>query len=301
MPQPNELLYWEPEYEKNEPLSSRMLIDWHQDGQIAAAAGSVYAAGERVGSRLSAYRGLGAWMQERLRDTHASVWLIPFEGARWLVLPHLYLATGYLLLAELPVPARYAVSIAESGALGEIAVFPGRGADASLIGMETMVQSCQDILRESLACVPRKGKAPAEIYRLLRAVTAWTGTRLSRTLTEERFCKAGQKIDFGRSDRALFVTVLMTVLSALARCHAGSLTVLPEQGEEGVLFSFKVSSVQGGALLRDSAELAAARALAEQNCLVFDTAVRGRVFQGHMCVTRKDFALLGLKDDSDME
>ena len=301
MPQPNELLYWEPEYEKNEPMSSRMLIAWHQDGQIAAVAGSEYAAGERVGSRLSAHRGLGAWMQARLKDTPASVWLIPFEGARWLVLPHLYLATGYLLLAELPVPARYAVSIAESGALGEIAVFPGRGTDASLIGMETMIQPCQDILREALACIPRAGKTPEELYRLLRAVTAWTGTRLSRTLTEERFCEAYRKMDSDSSDPALFVTMLMMVLSALSRCHVGPLTLLPEPGEEGVLFSFKVSFVQGGALSRDSAELAAARALAEQNCLVFDTAVRGRVFQGHMCVTRKDFALLGLKDAPDME
>jgi len=301
MPQPNEILYWEPETEKDEPISSWMLIDWHRDGQIVAGAGSAYSVGERISARLLAYRGVGTWMREWLADTRTLIGLIPFEGARWLVFPHLYLATGCLFLTELPVPARYAVSIAESGALGEIAVFPGRGTDADPAGMGAMVQSCQYVLREALACVPQAEKTPGELYRILRAATARTGTRLSRTLTEERFCEAERKIASDRSDLALFATMLLMVLSALSRCHAGPLTLLPEQGEEGALFSFKVSSVQSGALLRNSAELAAARALAEQNCLVFDAAVRGRTFQGHMCVTRKDFALLGLKDDLNME
>ena len=303
MAQQKEIAYWEPDNMKGETLSPWMLLDWHREGRIDAGAkdGEAYSPGDRLSLRLLTCKGLGPWMKERLTDSLNLVWLIPFDGARWFVIPDLYLATGHLLLVRAPAPEKYAVAIAESGALGEIAVFPGSRADADWEKMDVMIHSCRDVLRTVLACFPQGKHGPEEFYRILRAVATWTGTRLNRTLTAGRFIEAYTETVSSGSDPALFSAMMLMILSALSRCRSGSLTVIPEQGEEGSLFSFKASSVQSGALLQESAEIAACRSLSERNCLVFDCTVRGKTFRGHMCVTRKEFSLLGMKTENDME
>jgi hypothetical protein len=48
-------------------------------------------------------------------------------------------------------------------------------------------------------------------------------------------------------------------------------------------------------------EISACRLLAESGCLLFDASQKGKTLRGHLCVTHKDFALLGIKTPNEPE
>ena len=299
MEQEIEIPLWEPESEQEASRLPWMLIDWHREGTVSAGGGlgGMYAYGEPIARRLTARRGLGRWLGERLVDSLHTVWLIPMDGARWFVFPHLYLATGHLLLAQAPAPDRYVHTMAKSGILDEIALFSegARGADRE--PPEAMVRACQDVLRTGAACFPQSDDIREEAYRMLRAAAVWTGVRLNRAVTAASLAEGCAEAE---ADPSLLSAMFLMITSALARCRTGTLRVIPEQHEEGLVLSFKVPSVQSTVMLRSAEEIVACRALAESNCLLFDCAVRGKTFSGHLCVTRKDFALLGIKTENQM-
>ena len=297
MEQTKEITYWETDYEKEIPLSPWMLVDWHAEGRIDAGAGlaPMYALGERIAPRLLERRGLGEWMRRQLSDNLNLVWLIPLEGIRWFVFPNLYLSTGYLLLVRAPMPNKYVAALAAGGVLGEIAVFPGRLAEIDPTQTRMLTRRCQELLKAVSACMPQPCATATELYRILHAVAAWTNVHLSRTVTVGRFTERCDEELCAEVDLGLFTAMMWMLLSAISQCRSGPLALVPEEGEEGLLFSFQISSLRDGALLKHAHELITCRELAERNCLLFHSEVQGKQFRGQLCVTRKDFALLGIK------
>ncbi len=307
--------YWEPEQERDAPFSSWMLADWHENGRIVACAGmgEDVAANSYIGERLDGILQSGDRIGQLLEQNPDCVGFAPFAKTWWFILPHLYLSTGYLLFVRLPMPSETVVSLVKSGRMGEqVAAMSALPADA-LPAAEALQEQCLAAWRAVLACLPRADEEISgglrgqetlrEAYRILGAVAAFTGLRLHRTVTEENWCKLCRRImeEDAVGDLSLYSAVILLLSEMLARCGAEEWTVKPEQSEEGVIFSFKASVTRDGALIRVSPELAAARALAERNRLLFDGTVRGKSFRGHLCVARKDFALLGIKDDPDRE
>lgn len=289
--------FWTPMSEKDTLLRSWMLIDWHQNGRIVACAGlgTEYPLEKTVGQRLLRKAPLRTWIRERLSENTDRNWLVPMGGAWWLIIPTLYLATGYLLCVRLPAPSAVVGRLVDMGMSEELAVYPGEPFEESDVNLDFMIRPCQNTIWAAMACLPHEVEQGRELCRMLHAISTWTDTKLHHSVTAELFENAvGDGVD-----AYLFCAMMLLIMSALARAEAGALTVLPEESEEGTRFSFKASSLQEGFLLPTCTELAACRALADRGCLLFDATQRGKTFRGHLCVTRKDFALLGIKTENE--
>lgn len=291
--------YWITAKEKNSPLRSWMLINWHQNGRIDACAGlgTEYTLGEAIGPRLLRKPSLKAWIHERLAACSEMNWLIPMNGAWWFINSAPYLATGYLFCVRLPAPRAVVGKLVAAGLLGEIAVYPEESFGESEVDLEFLSRSCLDTVGAAMACLPREMGRGSELWRMLQAISAWTGVRLHRSVKAELFEDLGSD----ETDPNLFFVMMLLITSALARAKSGPLTLLPEETEEGTRFSLKVSSLQENICLPTCREIRACRLLAESGCLLFDASQRGKTLRGHLCVTHKDFALLGIKTPNEPE
>lgn len=295
----NNVTYWTTVTEQDAPLRSWMLIDWHQDGRIEACAGlgTEYALGKNVGPRLLRKPPLRAWIRERLAECSDINWLVPMGGAWWLISPAPYLSTGYLLCVRLPAPSSVIGKLVAAGMLDEVAVYPEEAFEESEADLDFLIRPCLDTVWAAMACLPREMGRGRELCRMLYAISAWTDTKLHHSVTAEQF----EELAGDETDPYLFCTMMLLITSSLARAESGTLTVLPEESEEGTRFSFKASSLQEGVSLPTCGEIRACRILADRGCLLFDATQRGKTFRGHLCVTRKDFALLGIKTESTFE
>ncbi|MBO7177064.1 MAG: hypothetical protein J6W14_06785, partial [Clostridia bacterium] len=180
---------------------------------------------------------------------------------------------------------------------GEIAVYPEESFGESEVNLDFLIRPCLDTVGAAMACLPREMGRGRELCRMLHAISAWTGVRLHRSVTAELFENLGSD----ETDPNLFFVMMLLITSALARAKSGPLTLLPEETEEGVRFSLKASSLQDNICLPTCEEIRACRFLAESGCMLFDASQKGKTFRGHLCVTHKDFALLGIKTQNEPE
>lgn len=307
--------YWEPERESTVPCSSWMLVDWNDNGRIVACAGmgETVSTDECIGDRLIDAFPYGEEPERLLAQESDRTLFVPFVGTWWFIFPQWYLATGYLLLVRLPMPSGTVLALVKDGMMGELVSDALTWRSAAPAPIEMLGEQCLAAWRAASACLPqtvgeyadgmRGEEALREAHRLLRAISRFTGLRLSQTVTANSWCKACGHVEGEGAvgDLLLYSAVMLMLSSALARSGAKTWTVKPEPGEEGVLFTFRTSSLRRDAAMRDSIELTGCRALAGRNCLIFDSTVLGRSFRGHLCAVRKEFALLGIKDDPDKE
>ena len=295
---------WETEDESEVPKYAWMLLDWNGGGLVVACHGADLPCEAGMAVKRSAWVvcGIETFIEDRLSAPVADAWLIPWNGEGWFVFPQFYLSTGCLLWLRLPLSLSQGIALAESGEWGTIEAVPlshvspmpsaGRPPRAAVRAWK---QIC-DLL-------PRKceGDEKDEMVRLLRTVAALHGMRedivLSRSLREQMPGEACD-VEEAPQDLYMFTVMSLVLLSALRRCRVRSFSAVFERLEEGISVVFS-ASMPSAARMETAAGIDFCRAMSECNQQIFSCLGQGRLWRAVICTVRKDYALLGVKTETD--
>ena len=289
--------YWEIDPLDGLPSESWMLVDRHRDCRVIAGNG-VFARkpGQCLNELFDQTQGLSDWLEAQCRDPKTEVLLLPLSGEIWFLLTHFYLSTGYWLLVHLPASDGDSLSLACSGKMGAIALFPKmpdalpreRDFDAysSLAWWETV---CECLPYPTIAENERE-----EIESVLQAVAQFYGIRV--TPTEAYGVLPGSAgIASGQTDLCMLSVMLMLIFHALTDCGVSRVSFCCEGMEEGYALILDAVGLAESAHPEEATAMKECRELAERNGQIFACSTLDRVMRLTLCAVRKDYALLGVK------
>lgn len=288
-----------------------MLVDWHDDVRVAAAAraGVPCAVGESLCDLLvEDYPAVEALLQA-LRCGEDGVCRITLGGCVWYAFTAWYLSSGCLLLVKAPVATAYPSPFA--------LIQPPRAAGCAC--GETDAAKAYFLPLEEL-CLPQGSPAPwRTVWHCVRpqsAVTCLPQSDMAREILFSHLsalsCLAGVALPadadaFALSERCpdggvtandpnmgCCAAMVLMLLSTLARRGVTSWRVELEPSADGNLFLFDAAWHRTKEELPP--ELCACGELAERNGLPFAWRTKGRRFWGYFGTARKELSLLGIKD-----
>lgn len=271
-----------------------LMTDHHAEEQVLTrfVGGPSGAVGARFSvSNLGASTFLEAHLQEKL------LYLALSDGERWLVLTHVYPSTGCLLWVRFPLPARTVLSLIQSGLLGNVACYPAEPEREPL--WDPAIPKILDAWHTVLDCMPCEGAGREEVLRLTHAIAALSGISLQFDASGYMTDTTMMSPDAGtRYDHASYAVMLLLLTSAFAREGVTSLRLRTEEGAEGMIAL--LSADAPSAAWSEKEELLFCRTLAERNGQLFSCLVRDGEVICRVCAVRKEYSLLGVKDEEDL-
>lgn len=288
-----------------------MLVDWHDDVRVAAAAraGVPCAVGESLCDLLGEDRPALESLLQALQCGEDGVSRIALCGCIWYAFTVWYLSSGCLLFVKAPAVTAYPYPFAliQPPQAAGFAYGETDAAKAYFLPLEELylpqgspapwrtVWHCVHP-QSAAACLPQSDMPRETVFSLLSALSCLAGVALPADT--DAFALSERCSDEGVTandpDMGCCAAMVLMLLSALARRGVTSWRVELEPSADGNLFLFDAAWHRTKEEI--PSELCACGELAERNGLPFAWHTKGRRFWGYFGTARKEISLLGIKD-----